>query len=80
LSGDVKVNGQAASGRALVLFDDDHEGLEIEARSDCRMIFGSGSPYREKIAAYGPFIMNDMKEIMEAQRDYQMGKMGILFE
>ena len=78
LSGDVLINGQAISGRALVLFDDDETGIEIEAQTDVRMIFGTGVPYREKIAAYGPFVMNNTTEIMEAQRDYQMGKMGVL--
>ena len=29
---------------------------------------------------YGPFVMNTQTEIMEAMRDYQMGKMGVLIE
>ena len=34
----------------------------------------------EKIIAQGPFVMNNEGEIMEAYRDFQMGKMGILIE
>jgi quercetin 2,3-dioxygenase len=80
LNGQVEVNDTTVDGRALVLFNNDDTGIKIEARSDTTMIFGTGKPYHEKIAAYGPFVMNTTTEIMEAQRDYQMGKMGILFE
>ncbi|MFN3940796.1 MAG: pirin-like C-terminal cupin domain-containing protein, partial [Chitinophagales bacterium] len=27
---------------------------------------------------YGPFVMNNQTELMEAIRDYQQGKMGLL--
>ena len=32
----------------------------------------------EPLASYGPFVMNTQTEIMEAIRDYQSGKMGML--
>jgi quercetin 2,3-dioxygenase len=54
--------------------------IKIETKTDVRMIFGTGKPYHEKIATYGPYVMNTTTEIMEAQRDYQIGKMVILFE
>jgi redox-sensitive bicupin YhaK (pirin superfamily) len=40
----------------------------------------SGEPLNEKVVSYGPFVMNSQTEIMEAMRDYQMGKMGVLIE
>jgi hypothetical protein len=80
LKGKVKVNGKEAEGRALVLFGNEGSGITIEAESDAFMVFGSGKPYHEPIAAYGPFVMNNMTEIMEAQRDYMAGKMGVLTE
>lgn len=80
LRGKVKVNGKAAEGRALVMFDNDGSQVAIEAESDAFMVFGSGIPYHEPIVAYGPFVMNTTTEIMEAQRDYMAGKMGVLTE
>jgi len=80
LSGNVIVNGKESSDRALYLFENDGTDINIEAKTHARIIFGSGIPYKEKIVAYGPFVMNDTTQIMEAQRDYQMGKMGILID
>jgi redox-sensitive bicupin YhaK (pirin superfamily) len=40
----------------------------------------SGEPLKEKVVSHGPFVMNSQTEIMEAMRDYQMGKMGVLIE
>ncbi len=30
----------------------------------------------EPVASHGPFVMNDQTELMEAFRDYKMGKRG----
>jgi redox-sensitive bicupin YhaK (pirin superfamily) len=35
---------------------------------------------KEPIATHGPFVMNNQTELMEAMRDFQMGKMGVLIE
>ena len=35
-----------------------------------------GSPIKEEIAWYGPFVMNNREELMQAAQDYQSGKMG----
>jgi redox-sensitive bicupin YhaK (pirin superfamily) len=44
------------------------------------MLMGTGEPLNEPVASHGPFVMNNQTEIMEAFRDYQMGKMGVLIE
>lgn len=40
----------------------------------------AAAPIGEKVESYGPFVMTNQTEIMEAMRDYQMGKMGYLVE
>ena len=35
-------------------------------------------PIEEPMVAHGPYVMNSETEILEAMRDYQMGKMGFL--
>ena len=45
-----------------------------------KVFFISAAPIEERVESYGPFVMNNQTEIMEAMRDYQMGKMGYLVE
>jgi len=64
----------------LVLFNNDGELFTITANEDSLFFVGSGEPINEPIEARGPFVMNTSTEIMEAYRDYQLGKMGVLIE
>lgn len=58
----------------------DGEGIALTALEDTRALFLSGKPLNEEVVSYGPFVMNSQTQIMEAMRDYQMGKMGMLIE
>ena len=58
----------------LIEFNDDGDAIEVEAMTDALILFGHGEPFREPIVAHGPFVMNTREEIVEAFRDYQMGK------
>jgi redox-sensitive bicupin YhaK (pirin superfamily) len=75
--GAVKVNGTTAAKLHLVDFTNDAEEVQIEALEDSLILFGHAKPYNEPIVAQGPFVMNTQTEIMQAMRDYQMGKMGV---
>lgn len=55
-------------------------GIQLEALEPTRALLMSGEPIEEKLATHGLFVMNNETEIMEAYRDYRMGKMGILIE
>jgi len=67
-------------GLHIVHFKNDGEGIALEALEDTRVLLLSGEPLNEEVVSHGPFVMNTQTQIMEAMRDYQMGKMGILIE
>jgi quercetin 2,3-dioxygenase len=64
----------------VVMFNKDGEGISIEALEDTRILFVTGAPLNEKVVSHGPFVMNNQTQILEAMRDYQLGKMGVLIE
>lgn len=81
LDGKLNVSGYGlAEGLHAVLFKNDGEGMAFEALEDTRLLLLSGKPLNEKVAQHGPFVMNNQTQILEAMRDYQMGKMGVLIE
>lgn len=80
LDGSLSVNNSPATRKDLIWLDKDGELVQISAEKDTRFILLSGEPIGEKVSSYGPFVMNSQTEIMEAIRDSQMGKMGVLIE
>jgi redox-sensitive bicupin YhaK (pirin superfamily) len=81
LDGSLKVDGFGlVDSLNVVLFNKDGEGISIEAVEDTRVLLLSGEPLNEKVVSHGPFVMNSETQILEAMRDYKMGKMGILIE
>tara|TARA_R110002033_G_scaffold53376_1_gene101319 strand:+ start:1912 stop:2847 length:936 start_codon:yes stop_codon:yes gene_type:complete len=81
LKGDVVVNDSetlALNENQLIQFNQDGEGFSIKGKGKSTLLFLSGVPFNEKVTSYGPYVMNTQTEIMEAMRDYQMGKMGFL--
>ncbi len=81
LKGKVTVNGVEAielDKNQLMEFNQDGEGFSIKAEKDSQLLFLSGEPINETVATYGPYVMNSQTELLEAMRDYQMGKMGFL--
>ncbi len=45
---------------------------------DLEILLLGGRPIREPVVSYGPFVMNTREEILQAVRDYQAGRMGII--
>lgn len=80
LDGALNVNGVEAKGKDMVWFNNDGEGIVVTANTDTRLILLSGQPIDEPIVSYGPFVMNTQSEILQAIRDSQIGKMGVLIE
>ncbi|MFK7834431.1 MAG: pirin family protein [Winogradskyella sp.] len=81
LKGKVKVNDETTlelDKNQFIQFHQDGDGFSIEADENSLLLFMSGEPFNEPVSTYGPYVMNTQTEIMEAMRDYQMGKMGFL--
>ncbi|MGB0838632.1 MAG: pirin family protein, partial [Chitinophagales bacterium] len=78
LWGTAEVNGVSTGDTKLVVFQQDGDQIELVAQTDSTLLYLSGDPINEEVTQYGPFVMNTQTEVLEAMRDYQMGKMGIL--
>jgi len=81
MEGKVQVTGDSeVDGKYVAVFNNDGEGFELQALEDTHLFIGTGEPLNEPVASHGPFVMNNQTELMEAFRDYQQGKMGVLIE
>lgn len=77
LSGQVQTeSGFDYGGETLLHFKNDGAGITLSATEDARVLVLAGEPIDEPVAQWGPYVMNTQTEIMQAMRDYQMGKMG----
>jgi len=82
LDGEVMVNDKVTLKKGaiqMVTFNQDGDFIELESKKESTLLVLSGEPIQEKVAQYGPYVMNSQTEIMEAMRDYQQGKMGYLY-
>ena len=61
-------------GQAIELRADGSQDARHAAGMDVLLL--GGLPIREQIAWYGPFVMNDRTELVQAIEDYQAGRMG----
>ncbi|MDB4438822.1 pirin family protein [bacterium] len=80
LDGSMQINDKETGAKSMTVFENEEGAITLKAKDDTRMLLLSGSPIGEPIESYGPFVMNNTTEIMEAMRDAQMGKMGVLIE
>ena len=58
------------AGDTITIAGRDGDGAPLEA-----LVLG-GQPIREPIAAYGPFVMNNRAQLVQAVEDYQAGRLG----
>jgi hypothetical protein len=80
-TGKVLVTGDSeVAEKYVAVFNNNGEGFALEALEDTHLFIGTGEPLNEPVASHGPFVMNNQTELMEAFRDYQVGKMGVLIE
>ncbi len=80
IEGHAVINNSNVPADHFVLFKNDGEGFEIEAKEDTVILILSGEPINEPIAQYGPFLMNTWEELEQAIADVNAGKFGVLEE
>ncbi len=81
LNGQLKVDGFGLVDELnMIHFNNDGDTISLSAVEDSTVLFLTGEPINEEVVSHGPFVMNNQTEIMQAMRDYQMGKMGVLIE
>ena len=78
IKGSAEVNGRSAPNHSFVLFKNEGEEIEIKTAESATLLFLSGEPINEPIAAYGPFVMNTKEELIESIHEAQSGKFGRL--
>jgi redox-sensitive bicupin YhaK (pirin superfamily) len=81
IDGAMKVSGFGTVEKEhLIVFETGGDQLSVSFQQQSQFLIFCGTPINEEVTQYGPFVMNTQTEILEAMRDYQMGKMGILIE
>lgn len=81
IKGELRISGYGrVEPESLVVFDNGSEEIEVTANTDAQFLLLSGAAIPEKVVQQGPFVMNTETEILQAMRDFQMGKMGVLIE
>ena len=81
ISGEVKIKDYGmVEQESLLIFGEDGNEITVSTDKDASFLLLAGLPLNEKVVQQGPFVMSSETQILEAMRDYQMGKMGILIE
>jgi len=75
------INLLECNTKDMVVFNETSKGkVVIESKANTRLLYLAGLPINEEVKSYGPFVMNNQTKVMQALRDAQMGKMGVLIE
>jgi redox-sensitive bicupin YhaK (pirin superfamily) len=78
IEGSATINDEIAPPDHFVLFKNDGESIQIQADEDAVLLVLSGEPIDERIAQYGPFLMNSWQELEQAIEDVNAGRFGVL--
>lgn len=80
VEGQIMIGHETVWAKNLAWLANDGDQITITATTAARFLILAGEPIGEPIAKYGPFVMNTQTEVMQALRDAQIGKMGVLIE
>jgi redox-sensitive bicupin YhaK (pirin superfamily) len=71
---DVKVGDDTLAHRELAVFGEGDEIVLDAGAEPARLLLVAGKPLNEPVARYGPFVMNNTRQIHEAIADLQGGR------
>lgn len=78
-NGKIQVNDETVEQDQFALMENESGSrFEISSEEGAAILLLSGEPLNEPIIAHGPFVMNTRDEIVQAYRDYNAGKFGVL--
>jgi len=81
IKGNITLKGYGLiEGENLAVFDHEGDVIDMSFKEEGQFILLCGKAIDEVVTQSGPYVMNTQTEILEAMRDYQMGKFGILIE
>jgi len=75
-SGSALVNGTEAVEGQMVVLERGSGDVEVSSTDGAETLLLAGEPINEPIARYGPFVMNNREELVQAVEDYQAGRLG----
>ncbi len=79
LSGEVKVaDSHTLNDAEMAILEKEGNTFSLTANTDAKILFLGGEPINEPVFGYGPFVMNTQAEIMQAFKDFEDGKMGVI--
>jgi redox-sensitive bicupin YhaK (pirin superfamily) len=78
IRGSVTSGGQRIGEREMGVFEPGLASIELAAEGASEILLLAGQPIGEPVVSWGPFVMTTREEIVQAQRDYALGRMGTL--
>lgn len=72
-AGSAKVNDKDIAHSELVYFSQKGDSIEIFATENSKILVMSGTPLGQGVFNYGPFVMDNPTDLMQAFRDYSVG-------
>jgi redox-sensitive bicupin YhaK (pirin superfamily) len=76
--GALSVNCETVSRYNLIVFEKENDEIIITAEEDTQILFLSGEPINEPVAAKDNFVMNTKEEIERAMEDYKNDVFGTM--
>ncbi len=76
MRGKVRINNKDYDKNTLLLFENKGCNIYLHHDENFKGLFLNGYPIKEQIYSYGPFVMNNKKEIEKSISDFKSGKMG----